>query len=76
MFCRPIVSAYFSARITCKEFYFRHVTKVSANDFVGCFVRVGTLDIFLCVLAESKLDHLFEEEMDNVRREVISYRYV
>ena len=28
------------------------------------------------MLDESELDHLFEEEIDNMRREVISYIYV
>ena len=40
------------------------------------FVRVETLDIFLSMVDEGELDPLFEEEMINIRREVISYRYV
>ena len=39
------------------------------------FVRGETLDIFIDILAESELDHLFEEEMDNIKHEVISYIY-
>ena len=42
---------------------------------VDGFVRGETLDIFLGMLDEGELDHLFEEEMDNIRRKVISYRY-
>ena len=38
------------------------------------FVRKETL--FLGMLDESKLDHLLEEEMDNIRREVMPYKYV
>ena len=33
-------------------------------------------DIFLDMLDESELDHLFEKEINNMRPEVISYRYV
>ena len=33
-------------------------------------------DIFLDMLDERELDHLFEEEINNMRREVMSYRYV
>ena len=40
------------------------------------FVRGEKLDIFLGILDESELDHLFAEEMDNIRHEVISYRCV
>ena len=40
------------------------------------FVREETLDIFLRMLDESELDYLYEEETDNIRRKVISYRYV
>ena len=36
--------------------------------------RVETLDIFLGILTESELDPLFEEQMDNIRCEVIPYR--
>ena len=32
------------------------------------FVRRETLGIFLGMLDKSELDHLFEEEMDNVRQ--------
>ena len=39
------------------------------------FVRGETLDLFLDMFDESELDHLFEQEIDNMRREVISYRY-
>ena len=39
------------------------------------FVRGETLDLFLDMLDESELDHLFKEEMDNMRCEVISHRY-
>ena len=45
-------------------------------DDADGFVRGETLDLFLDMFDESELDHLFEKEMDNVRREVISYRYV
>ena len=40
------------------------------------FVRTETLDIFLSMVDEGELDHLFEEKMNNIRREVISYKYV
>ena len=40
------------------------------------FVRGETLDIFLGMLDESTLDYLFEEEIDNIRREVISHRCI
>ena len=40
------------------------------------FVRRETLDIFIDILDESELDHLFEEEMDNIKYEVISDIYV
>ena len=40
------------------------------------FVRGETMDFFLDIFNESELDNLFEEERDNIRREVISYRYV
>ena len=40
------------------------------------FVRTETLDIFLSMVDEGELDHLFEEKMNNIRREVISSRYV
>ena len=39
-------------------------------------VRGETLGLFLDIFNESELDHLFDKEMDNIRREVISYRYV
>ena len=39
------------------------------------FVRGETLDLFLDMFDESELDHLFEQEIDNMRREVITYRY-
>ena len=32
------------------------------------FIRRETLDIFLGMLDKSELDHLFEDEMDNVRQ--------
>ena len=38
------------------------------------FFRGETLDIFLGMLDESKFDLLIEEEMENIGREVISYR--
>ena len=41
----------------------------------GGFVRGETLDLFRDMFDESELDDLFEEEMNNLRREVISYRY-
>ena len=44
-------------------------------DADGC-VRGETPDIFLDILDERKLDHLFEEEVDNIKHEVVSYRYV
>ena len=40
------------------------MTKVSAKH-IDSFVRGETLNIFLGILNESELDHLFEEEMDN-----------
>ena len=40
------------------------------------FIRVETLDIFLSMVDEGELDPLFEEEMIDIRREAISYRYV
>ena len=43
-------------------------------DANGC-VRGETPDIFLDILDESELDHLFEEDMD-IKHEVISYRHV
>ena len=46
------------------------MTIVSAKH-VDDFVRGETLNIFLGILNESELDHLFEEEIDNIRREVI-----
>ena len=39
------------------------------------FFRGKTQDIFLGMLDESKFDLLFEEEMENIGREVISYRH-
>ena len=44
-------------------------------DDADGFVRGETLDLFLDMFDERELDNLFEEEMDNLRREVISYRY-
>ena len=44
----------------CKTFY-----KMADPDD---FVRGETLDIFLGILDGSELDHLFEGEMDNIRR--------
>ena len=44
-------------------------------DADGC-VRGETPDIFLDIIDESKLDHLFEEDMDNIKHEAISYRHV
>ena len=41
----------------------------------GGFVRGETLDLFRDMFDESELDNLFEEEMNNLRREVIPYRY-
>ena len=35
------------------------------------FVRGETLDIFLAMFDENELGHLFEEKIDNIRREVI-----
>ena len=46
------------------------MTIVSAKHVDG-FVRGETLNIFLGILNESKLHHLFEEEIDNIRRQVI-----
>ena len=43
---------------------------MSAKHVEG-FVRGETLNIFLGILNENELDHLFEEEIDNIRREVI-----
>ena len=40
------------------------------------FVKGKTMYFFLDIFNESELDHLFDKEMDNIRREVISYRYV
>ena len=40
------------------------------------FVRGKTLDIFWSMLNENELDHLLEKEMDNIRCEAISYRYI
>ena len=37
------------------------------------FVRVETQDIFLSLVDKGELDHLFEEEIINIRREVISH---
>ena len=42
---------------------------------VNGFNRGETLDVFLGMLDESELFHLFKEEMDNIRGEVISSRY-
>ena len=39
------------------------------------FLEKKALDIFLGMLDESKFDLLFEEEMENIGREVISYRH-
>ena len=39
------------------------------------FFRGKALDIFLGMLDENKFDLLFEEEMENIGREVISYRH-
>ena len=60
----------FSSRdqIECKIF-----CKMADAD--GC-VRGETPDIFLDILDERELDHLFEEEVDNIKHEVVSYRYV
>ena len=60
----------FSSRdqIECKIF-----CKIADAD---SFVRGEILDIFIDILDESELDHLFEEEMDNIKHEVISYIYV
>ena len=44
----------------CKTFY----EMADADDFV----RGEILDIFLGILDGSELDHLFEGEMDNIRR--------
>ena len=44
----------------CKTFY----KMADADDFY----RGETLDIFLGMLDVSQLDHLFEGEMDNIRR--------
>ena len=57
------------------------MTIVSAKHVDG-FVRGETLNIFLGILNESKLHHLFEEEIDNIRCQVIkpvdmwAYKYV
>ena len=40
------------------------------------FVRRETLNIFLGMLDESELDQAFEEEMDNIKRDIIFYRYL
>ena len=34
------------------------------------------LNVFLGMLDESELDHLFKEEMDNIRHKVMSYRHI
>ena len=34
------------------------------------------LNVFLGMLDESELDHLFKEEMDNIRHKVLSCRYI
>ena len=47
-----------------------------ADGLARPFVRGETLDLFLDIFIESELENLFEEEVDNMRREVISYRYV
>ena len=39
------------------------------------FFRGKALDIFLGMLDENKFDLLFEEEMENIGREVTSYRH-
>ena len=36
------------------------------------FVRGETLNIFLGMLDERELDHLFEEKIDNIKRKVMS----
>lgn len=38
------------------------------------FVWGETLDLFLGIFNESELYHLLEKEMDNIGREVTSYR--
>ena len=43
-------------------------------DAEGC-VRGETLDIFLDILDERELDHLFEDEVDNIKHEVVSYSF-
>ena len=43
-------------------------------DADGC-VRGETPDIFLDILDERELDHLFEEEVDNIKHEVVSYSF-
>ena len=40
------------------------------------FGRGETLDIFLTMFDENELGHLFKEKIDNIRREVISHRYI
>ena len=43
-------------------------------DADGC-VRRETPDIFLDILDERELDHLFEEEVDNIKHKVVSYSF-
>ena len=42
-----------------------------ADGLARPFVRGETLDLFLDIFIESELENLFEEEVDNMRREVI-----
>ena len=63
------------AQITQKEYFFviqpnerKKFCKVADADG---FVRGETLDIILGMFDENELDHLFKEEMDNIKREVI-----
>ena len=54
---------------------------MSAKRFVRWLMQTVLLEekhwiFFFGMLDESKLDHLFEEEMNTIRREIISYRYI
>ena len=63
--------------IVCrKEFYFSHVTKVSAKHFARWLMQTVLLgekhQIFFWICS-IKMNHII---MNNIRREVISYRYI
>ena len=75
MVCHPIDWAYCLAQITQKECFCvtqpnERETFCKVADADG-FVRGETLDIVLGMFDENELDHLFKEEMDNIKREVI-----